>query len=146
MDRYIPTELRLLVAERADYVCEYCLIHEDDTFVGCQVDHIISLKHGGQTEAENLAYACAFCNRNKGSDIGSIVWQTGEFVRFFHPRTDVWAEHFYLEGTLIQSLTDIGVVTARILGFNSSERVLERATLIAVGAYPSLAALAHMKQ
>ena len=98
MDRYIPTELRLLVAERADYVCEYCLIHEDDTFVGCQVDHIISLKHGGQTEAENLAYACAFCNRNKGSDIGSIVWQTGEFVRFFHPRTDTWAEHFYLEG------------------------------------------------
>jgi 5-methylcytosine-specific restriction endonuclease McrA len=64
MDRYIPTELRLLVAERANHLCEYCLIHEDDTFVGCQVDHIISLKHGGQTEADNLAYACAFCNRN----------------------------------------------------------------------------------
>lgn len=146
MDRYIPTELRHLVAERTEYLCEYCLIHEDDTFVGCQVDHIISLKHGGQTKAENLAYACVFCNRNKGSDIGSIVWRTGEFVQFFNPRKDVWANHFYLEGSLIRPLTGIGEVTARILGFNSSERVLERATLITIGDYPSPPALERMRK
>ncbi len=43
-------------------LCEYCLIHEDDTFFGCEVDHIISQKHGGPTEPENLAYACLPCN------------------------------------------------------------------------------------
>jgi hypothetical protein len=35
-------ELRRLVATRAEHLCEYCLIHEEDTFLGCEVDHIIS--------------------------------------------------------------------------------------------------------
>lgn len=143
MDRYISTELRILVAQRADYLCEYCLIHEGDTFVGCQIDHIISLKHGGQTNVENLAYACAFCNRNKGSDIGSITWQTGKFTRFFNPRID---RHFCLDGALLTPLTEIGEVTARILGFNSVERLLERETLIKIGDYPSLAAFVRMNR
>ena len=85
---YINVELRKLVASRAELLCEYCLIHEDDTFYGCQVDHIISEKHGGLTIADNLAYACTFCNRYKGSDVGSIVLPTGEFSRFFNPRID----------------------------------------------------------
>ena len=51
---YINAELRRLVLARADGVCEYCLIAEDDTFYGCEVDHIISEKHGGPTEADNL--------------------------------------------------------------------------------------------
>jgi 5-methylcytosine-specific restriction endonuclease McrA len=57
-------------------------------FFGCEVDHIISVKHEGATTAENLAYACAFCNRNKGSDIGSVDPHSGNFVRFFNPRMD----------------------------------------------------------
>lgn len=57
MGSYVPTELRRLVAERADHICEYCLIHERDTYAGCQVDHVISEKHGGPTEADNLALA-----------------------------------------------------------------------------------------
>jgi 5-methylcytosine-specific restriction endonuclease McrA len=79
----IPDTLRQLVASRTDYLCEYCLIAEADTFVGCQVDHIISLKHDGETTAANLAYACAFCNRQKGTDLGSIDRQTGVLTRFF---------------------------------------------------------------
>ncbi len=42
---------------------------------------------------ENLAYACPFCNRSKGSDIGSIVAGTRSLCRFFNPRRDHW-EHF----------------------------------------------------
>jgi 5-methylcytosine-specific restriction endonuclease McrA len=72
MARWISAELRQAVASRADFLCEYCLIAEADTFYGSEVDHIISLKHGGSSEADNLAYACALCNRAKGSDIGSI--------------------------------------------------------------------------
>jgi hypothetical protein len=88
MSSYVSAALRRLVAKRAAYLCEYCLLHEEDTFFGCEVDHIISEKHGGATVAANLAYACAFCNRAKGSDVGSLVWRTGTFSRFFHPRTD----------------------------------------------------------
>jgi HNH endonuclease len=132
------------VAVRADFLCEYCLVHEDDTVFGCEVDHIISEKHGGATDAENLAYACAFCNRAKGSDIGSIVLDTGRFVRFFNPRTDCWAEHFALDGVTIVPLSDIGEVTSRILAFNDSDRLFERQTLQTVGRYPTVAAVARM--
>jgi hypothetical protein len=141
---YISDDLRNRVAKRAEYLCEYCLIHEDDTHFGCQVDHIISVKHGGSTTAENLAYACAFCNRHKGSDIGSIVWETSEFTRFFNPRTDRWADHFQLDGIVIKSLTRIGEVTARILGFNANNRLLERQELIDLGRYPPAPALKHV--
>jgi hypothetical protein len=137
MSSYVPAALRRLVQERAEGLCEYCLIHEDDTFFGCQVEHVISEKHGGPTDAGNLAYACAFCNRFKGSDLGSILPATGQLQRFFNPRTDRWAEHFVLRDALIQPLDGIGDVTARILAFNSPERLLERTALIAVGRYPS---------
>ncbi|MFL5342896.1 MAG: HNH endonuclease [Gemmataceae bacterium] len=130
---------------RAEGICEYCLIAEADTFFGCEADHIISEKHGGGTDAGNLAYACVFCNQAKGSDIGSVHWQTNSFVRFFNPRTDVWADHFRLVDDHIEGTTPIGVVTARILGFNRGERVLERETLRAVQRYPNTAALKRVR-
>lgn len=140
MSRYLSPEIRQKVATRADFLCEYCLIAEEDTFFGCEVEHIISLKHDGSSDLENLAYACAFCNRHKGSDVGSIL-ESGEFSRFFNPRTDKWAEHFQLDGVVIQPLTVIGEVTTRILRLNHSAQVLERQALSAVGRYPHQAAL-----
>jgi hypothetical protein len=143
MSSYVSAELRRLVAQRADGLCEYCLIRESDTYLGCQVDHIIGEKHGGPTELGNLAYACAFCNRAKGSDIGSLT-QAGSFCRFFNPRADVWADHFELDGVRIKPLTDIGEVSARILDFNRVERLLERQALSVVRRYPSAAAAARI--
>jgi HNH endonuclease len=81
MARWISAEIRQTIADRANQLCEYCLIAEADTFYGCQVDHIISLKHGGTSELHNLAYAGALCNRAKGSDIASIS-TSGELSRF----------------------------------------------------------------
>jgi hypothetical protein len=132
----ISNSLRKLVARRANYKCEYCLIAESDTFLGCQVDHIISVKHGGLTTESNLAYACTFCNRYKGSDIASITQDTGEPCRFYNPRLDKWNEHFVLHDLIIEPKTDIGEVTSRILKFNIRERVLEREILVKTGKYP----------
>ncbi|MBD6618723.1 HNH endonuclease [Komarekiella sp. 'clone 1'] len=143
---YISLELRRLVASRADHICEYCLVSEVDRSSGCQVDHIISVKHGGSTTADNLCYACIFCNLQKGTDLGSINWQTGELVRFFNPRRDFWGEHFRLDEAVIQHQTDIGEVTARILDFNSDERLVERQALIASGQYPSASALKQINK
>lgn len=136
MTSYIRSELRRLVHERAGGICEYCLIPERDTYLGCQVDHVVSEKHGGQTVLENLALACAFCNRAKGTDIGTIDDATGELVRFFNPRTDSWAEHFQIQGERIVPRTGVGQATERILRFNISERLHEREVLIAIGHYP----------
>ena len=136
MASWISTQLRQTVADRAKQLCEYCFIAEADTFYGCEVDHIISLKHGGSSDPDNLAYACAPCNRAKGSDVASIS-ASGELTRFYNPRTDRWNEHFRLEGASIQPLTTIGEVTARIFGFNDGARLHERDEMIRFGKYPS---------
>ena len=134
MARWISTDLRNAVASRANFRCEYCLIAESDTFYGCECDHIISIKHGGPSDVNNLAYACALCNRAKGSDIGSLS-TSGEFTRFFNPRTDRWHEHFRLDEPAIRPLTSIGEVTAQILGFNESMRTHEREEMMRFGKY-----------
>jgi hypothetical protein len=38
---YLNHEVRRSVAKRADYLCEYCLISEYDTILGCAIDHIL---------------------------------------------------------------------------------------------------------
>ncbi len=126
---YIPVALRRLVTERAGYRCEYCLLAEQDMGYSAQIDHIISLKHGGTTESSNLAFACWLCNTNKGPDVGSIAKDTKLYTRFFNPRTDIWAEHFRLDQFRIEPLTAVGEVTARIFQFNTEQRVEERALL-----------------
>jgi hypothetical protein len=141
----ISREWRRIVAERADHLCEYCLIHESDTFFGCEVDHIISEKHGGATKLDNLAYACVMCNRTKGSDIGSVALPLGDggFHRFYHPRLDGWYEHFALDefdGITILARTQIGAVMKRILRLNDGMKMQEREALRLVGRYPSEAA------
>ena len=145
MSSYVPAPLRQLVAARAQHLCEYCLIHEEDTFLGCQVEHIISEKHGGETIAENLAYACVFCNRFKGSDIGSIARRTGVLTPFYNPRRDRWHEHFSLREVHIEPLSDIGQVTASILEFNHPDRLTEREALKRVGRFPPTEAIILLK-
>lgn len=75
---YIPANLRRLVVERAVGRCEYCLLHQADTPFSHQIDHILPLKHGGETIAKNLALACLDCNRYKGSDLAAIDPISGE--------------------------------------------------------------------
>jgi HNH endonuclease len=146
---YINAELRRSIVLRADKLCEYCLLHEDDAYFGCEIDHIISEKHGGATDRDNLAYACMNCNRNKGSDIGSILMplERGIFMRFFNPRSDLWREHFQLNDLdliTIEPISEIGEVTARILGFNSRDRLLERQELREIDRYPTIEARRRM--
>ncbi|MEO6907374.1 MAG: HNH endonuclease signature motif containing protein [Abditibacteriaceae bacterium] len=141
---YISAELRRQVISEADNICEYCLIHEDDTFFGCHVDHIISEKHGGLTTSDNLAFACSICNLRKGSDIASLT-TSGILTRLYNPRIDVWPQHFALLDAVIESLTDIGEVTVSLLQLNASERVLERQELIKVQSYPSEAASIRLR-
>ena len=137
MSSYIPAELRRLVRTRARGLCEYCLLHEDNTYLGNAVDHVVSEKHGGQTVEDNLAFSCQPCNRRKGSDVASVVPGSDGVVRFFNPRRDKWSDHFALVGFEIVGITPIGEVTARILDFNSPVRVEERQVLMERGRFPS---------
>jgi hypothetical protein len=129
----ISQQLRREIQTRASGRCEYCLMPEALLLAGCQVDHIVSRKHGGVTELSNLALCCARCNRAKGTDLGSLHPEGGEFVRFFNPRQDRWNEHFKTDGPRIVGLTPIGRVTVTLLQFNRPERILERILLQQAG-------------
>ena len=63
-----------------------------------EIDHVISRKHGGTSDPENLAFACYLCNRYQGSDIASLHPATGDLVRLFDPRKDHWEDHFRIAG------------------------------------------------
>jgi HNH endonuclease len=115
MSRYISEAIRSLVVTRANGRCEYCLLHQDDAVFNHEIEHIISLKHGGSSDPDNLAWACAFCNRNKGTDIGTLLLPSqGE----------------------IMPLTPIGQATVKVLAINHFERIIERRELMRDGLYP----------
>lgn len=84
----VSKTLRRVVAERARSCCEYCLLDERDSYTPHQVDHIVSQKHGGTSDSQNLAWACTRCNAWKGSDVSAIDPETGEAIPLFHPRRD----------------------------------------------------------
>ncbi len=131
----IPVALRQMVTTRAKGCCEYCWIHNDDVPDTHEADHLVARKHGGQTVAENLALACLPCNRRKGSDLTAIDPITQEIVPLFNPRTQVWNNHFVLDGPLIVGLTATGRATVALLHFNDPVRLDNRRRLIEAGRY-----------
>ena len=133
---YISADLRRLVEERAGQCCEYCLLPADVSFFPHEVDHIVAEKHGGLTEEHNLAFACWRCNRHKGTDLASLDPMTGTIAMLFNPRIHPWAEHFIITGMVLEGRTPEGRTTARLLQFNTAERLAERQRLGDVGHYP----------
>lgn len=102
-------------------------------------EHIIARKHNGPTTTDNLALACFACNNHKGSDISGIDPEANDeqIVRLFHPRKDVWNDHFDWNGPELRGLTPIGRVTIYVLGINLPHRIDFRQFLIDEGAFPN---------
>lgn len=134
MSLKVPNHLRLLVAERAGYRCEYCHVPELFLATTFHIDHIVSLKHGGQTVLGNLCFSCPHCNQYKGTDVAALVdLKSKKAIRFFDPRQDIWNEHFEIKEGEILSKTKIGEATVRIFNFNLPERVMLRMELKRIG-------------
>ena len=124
------------VQERANRICEYCHLPDVLTTLPFQIDHIIAEKHGGASIPENLAYCCLHCNTFKGPNIAGLDQETQEVVRLFHPRQDIWEEHFTWDGSRLLGRTSVGRVTIAVLAINASYRLQVRQTLIAEGVFP----------
>jgi hypothetical protein len=95
-----------------------------------QVDRIIAEQHGGTAVEENLAFACPHCNRYKGPNVAGVDPDTSEVTRLFHPRRDLWAEHFRFNGALIGGKTPVGRSTVRVLAMNSRDLLAIRTELL----------------
>ena len=96
------------------------------------IDHIIAEKHGGQTDADNLAFSCLVCNQYKGSDIASLDPDTNKISALYNPRTDRRTERFSLHRANFLPLTAKGRVTVNLLKLNWLERIEERLWLAEV--------------
>ncbi|HUY33441.1 MAG TPA: HNH endonuclease [Pirellulales bacterium] len=128
--------LHRFVWRRADSICEYCRIAQEWDILTFQVDHVIALKHGGRTVADNLALACYTCNSLKGPNVAGIDPTTGMVATLFHPRLDLWGNHFEWNGPVLVGLTPTGRATIAVLGMNASQRVRLRRALIGEGVFP----------
>lgn len=125
---------RRLVRSRALERCEYCRLRQaSQPFVTFHLEHIISTKHGGSDDPDNLCLACERCNLFKGPNLSGIDPQTGQVERLFDPRHQLWHEHFEFHGPVIVGLTAIGRTTVSVLAVNEGRRVQLRADLIARG-------------
>jgi hypothetical protein len=98
-------------------------------------DHIVARQHGGQTRLENLALACLHCNRHKGPNIAGLDFNTGGLVRLFHPRLDLWKEHFEWSGAALKGRTSIGRATVHVLAINDPDFLAVRETLMQEGVF-----------
>ena len=114
--------LYAVVAVRAFHRCEYCGAPEVVFNFPFEVEHIVPPVHGGTNELENTALACRSCNLFKSDVSEGQDPQTGYRVRLFHPRRDLWSEHFQFGPDLaIEPLTAIGRATCAQLRMNSSK-------------------------
>lgn len=100
-----------------------------------QVDHIRAIKHHGPTVLDNLALSCCDCNRFKGSDLSGFDLELNVVTRLYHPRSDVWHEHFQWDDAVLLGITPVGRVTIDVLNINMTDRVEHRRVLIAAGLF-----------
>ena len=124
------------VWQRANSTCEYCRMPQQYDLLTFQVDHIIARKHHGTDELGNLALACYACNNHKGPNIAGLDSEMGAVVRLFHPRQDLWRDHFRWQDTVLAGRTSIGRVTIDVLAINLPHRLRLRQMLILEGVFP----------
>ncbi|MEM9215261.1 MAG: HNH endonuclease [Cyanobacteria bacterium P01_F01_bin.150] len=126
------------VAQRANHRCEYCKAPELVFNFPFEVEHIVPVCLNGSDELSNLALACRSCNLRKGMRISFKDSQTGEDVRFFHPRKDQWHVHFQvnIDSAYVQGVTNIGKVTVDALKMNAEAQVKARKLWVQLGLFP----------
>ena len=96
---------REFVRHQAADRCEYCLLRQVSSGLTHHVEHIIARQHGGPDDPSNLALACNRCNAHKGPNLTGLDPSDGRLTPLFHPRRDLWADHFIFHGPFLVGLT-----------------------------------------
>ena len=128
--------IRERVARRANHFCEYCLMPQELSSIPFEIDHIIARKHGGETVEANLAFSCFYCNSYKGPNIAGIDPDSGEISELFHPRKDLWRNHFRWDGPRLVGRTATARATIAVLEINHPDFVAARQAFIQEGCFP----------
>jgi len=127
MDRQTLDYVRRRAGER----CEYCgLSQAQFPSLRFHTEHIRARQHQGSDAPDNLCLACPFCNLQKGTNQSAYDPTSGQLVRLFNPRTDIWQEHFRSEQGLITGLTPEGRSTVALLQMNRTQLIRLRQTVV----------------
>jgi hypothetical protein len=135
---HIAARVRARVRAEAQHRCGYCLTTEHVIGEALEIDHLIPTARGGTNDEANLWLACAGCNSRKSSRVTAPDPVTGEELRLFNPRRDVWGDHFVWDddGERITGTSPIGRATVLALGLNRPMLVTARRLWIALGLHP----------
>ncbi len=133
----ISVRQRRLIHELAGGCCEYCRLGRGEQSAKFHIDHIIAIKHGGEDMNQNLCLACLDCNLKKGANVAALDPLDGKPTTLFHPRLQVWNEHFQIEDDAsVMGITPEGRTTVSVLGINSEIRRRQRYKEMLLGNYP----------
>lgn len=140
MRRKLPASIISQVRIRARGLCEYCHTAEQWQCVLFTIDHITPIVKGGSDQLDNLALACAHCNRQKSKHLLANDPQTQTLVPLYHPRLDIWQAHFSWaqNAALLVGLTAIGRATIVALEMNRPHLINIRAADFLIGRHPPL--------
>jgi hypothetical protein len=103
-----------------------------------ELEHILPQALGGLTAVNNLWLACLLHNDYKNNLIAFTDFVTGELVRLFNPRHQVWGNHFAWSavGDEILGKTPTGRATVAALHPNRPSLVVARRIWVSVGWHP----------
>lgn len=134
----VSEAIRAQVVAQANGVYEYCRYPEEFNSGMFAVDHILPRVLGGTDELTNLALSCRSCNERKQDAIDALDPATENRVPLFHPRRDVWDDHFVWshDFRLMVGLTPTGRATIERLQTNHSGVVRQREILHRLGLHP----------
>ena len=126
------------VIVRAQGCCEYCFTQRQFSSNPLSIEHVVPNSRGGASDLGNLALACQGCNNYKYNHINSVDPVSGEEVAIYHPRTDIWREHFAWNNlyTEIVGLTARGRATVLRLRLNRPELLALRQILATANLHP----------
>jgi hypothetical protein len=127
-----------LVAIRAGHRCEYCHAPEAVFNFAFEVEHIVPTSRGGLDVPANWALACRCCNLRKAAHVTATDPQTQAEVPLFHPREDLWEEHFHVDPQTarIEGLTPTGRAAVDRLEMNSDSQRTARFQWLRLELFP----------
>ena len=108
------------VIEQANGCCEYCQSQARFATQPFSIEHILPVSKGGETTLGNLVLSCQGCNNHKYNKTEAYDAVSGETVSLFHPRGQVWLDHFVWNSdfSLVIGITSVGRSTVEALRLN----------------------------
>ncbi len=135
---YIQKTIRDKIKKAANNACEYCKAIRTYSSSPFAIEHITPVAKKGSNKFENLAYSCNNCNHAKHTATSAIDPITNNEVPLFHPRNQIWQNHFKwtADFLVMEGLTPVGRATIIKLKTNRLENFNLRTVLVGIAHPP----------